>query len=128
MPQLRDPYLIPFDRTVVDETEIDFITEPWARPGEVRFIERVSARNEHRNETRVDIGLRHGGTNFWFRTLILTVHDQWYSFRFAVTALTAYRTILRFTGISLGDRLRANINGYILEPFEQPGVEAYRGG
>jgi len=128
MPQLRDPILVPFERSVVDETAIDFITETWSKRGEVWFIEQVGARNANKHETVVAIGLRRGSANFWFRSLVLTTRGQWYNFPFRITTLTDYQVILRFTNIDPGDHLYANVNAYILEPFEQPGVEAYRGG
>lgn len=127
MPQLRDPIIVPFEATVVDVTGEYFVTEPLSKRGEVWFIERVSAMNDDKQGTLVDVGVRHGTRDFWFRTVVLTNRDQWYAIPLRITLLTDYQVVLRFTNIDLGDHIYANVNAYVLEPFEQPGVAPFLG-
>lgn len=115
----RDPICIQLIIPAPTGADVVRLTAPL-RHGEVATIEEISVNSEQHDDVVVSAGLYDGNNYIWLQTIVCTASDRWFNFDLHFTQLTDYQIAIRFSGHDAGDTLRANIVGYIREPYTTP--------
>ena len=95
-------------------TNFDLVTERW-KPGFLFCLQRVSFRIATSNPTKVDIGVRRAGKNFWLETFKTVVYDDVYQYEEEIWVPSDYEVIVRVIGGTTGALCEAWVYGYIQE-------------
>lgn len=109
---MKEDYKEPLSGTSDGSTNFDLKTDPLER-GERLILQRISAVDETTAFTTLRFGVEKTGVIDWFSHQGSPSADRYYwSNRGIPQLIFGERIVVRFTGTTSGDKLRANLFGY----------------